>query len=103
MYTIFKQRKLPCIPCLGETHIKLEWYNIFPSLFFPFFASAMQLYLLRLCHQTSATKLCYWRSSAFYKEINAQNLQQEQGRLQGLNNYYTLWTLHGWSYCRMLL
>ena len=33
MYKIFKHRKLPCIPCLGETHIKLQWYNIFPSIF----------------------------------------------------------------------
>jgi len=23
--------------------------------------------------------------------------------LQGINNYYTLWTLQGWSYCRVLL
>jgi len=30
MYKIFKHRELPCIPCLGETHIKLQWYNIFP-------------------------------------------------------------------------
>jgi len=36
MYKIFKHRELPCIPCLGETHIKLQWYNIFPSLFFLF-------------------------------------------------------------------
>jgi len=34
MYKIFKHCKLPCIPCLGETHIKLQWYNIFPQLFF---------------------------------------------------------------------
>jgi len=33
MYKIFKHRELPC---LGETHIKLQWYNIFPSLFFFF-------------------------------------------------------------------
>ena len=32
MYKIFKHRKLPCIPCLGETHFKSQWY-IFPSLF----------------------------------------------------------------------
>jgi len=24
MYKIFKHRKLPCIPCLEETHIKLQ-------------------------------------------------------------------------------
>jgi len=38
MYKIFKHRELPCIPCFGETHIKLQWlwYNIFSSLFFLF-------------------------------------------------------------------
>jgi len=30
MYKIFKHRKLPCIPFLGETHIKLQRYKIFP-------------------------------------------------------------------------
>jgi len=30
MYKIFKHRKLPC---LGEMHINLQWYSIFPSLF----------------------------------------------------------------------
>jgi len=25
MYEIFKHRKLPCIPFLEETHIKLQW------------------------------------------------------------------------------
>jgi len=44
MYKIFKHRKLRCIPCLGETHIKLQAYNTFPSLFFPFFDFAMQLF-----------------------------------------------------------
>ena len=43
MYKNFKHRKLPCIPCLGEAHIKLQWYNIFPSLFF-LFSFAMQLF-----------------------------------------------------------
>jgi len=33
MYKILKHRKLPRIPCLGETHIQLQWYNIFPLLF----------------------------------------------------------------------
>jgi len=33
MHKIFKHRKLSHIPSLGETHIKLQWYNIFPSLF----------------------------------------------------------------------
>jgi len=43
MYGIFKHCKLPCIPCLGETHTKLQWlwYNIFPSLVsFFFFCNA---------------------------------------------------------------
>jgi len=33
-------------------------------------------------------------------ETLAQNLQDFKGEI---NNYYTLWTLHGWSYCRVLL
>jgi len=33
MYKIFKHRKLPRIPLLGEMHIKLQWYKIFTSLF----------------------------------------------------------------------
>jgi len=33
MYTISKHRKHLCIPCLGATHIKLQWYNIFPTIF----------------------------------------------------------------------
>ena len=36
IYKIFEHRKLPCIPCLGKTHIKLQWYNIYSSLFFLF-------------------------------------------------------------------
>jgi len=44
MYNIFKHRKHPCIPCLGETHIKLQLYNIFPSIFFFFFDFATQLF-----------------------------------------------------------
>jgi len=40
MYKNFKHRKPPCIPCLRETHINLQWNNIFPSLsFFCFFHS----------------------------------------------------------------
>jgi len=40
----------------------------FSFIFFPFFASAMQLFPLRLRHQTSAAKLLYLRSSVFYRE-----------------------------------
>jgi len=29
MYKTFKHRKHPCIPCLGETQVKLQWYNIY--------------------------------------------------------------------------
>jgi len=36
MYDFFKHRKLPCIPCLEETHFKLQWYNISVSLFLLF-------------------------------------------------------------------
>ena len=68
MCKIFKHRKLPCIPCLGETHIKLQWYNIFPQLFFLFLILQHNFFRLRLRHQTSATKLRYWRSSAFYRQ-----------------------------------
>jgi len=67
MYKIFKHRKLPCIPCLGETHIKLRWYNIFPTLFFLFLLLQRNFFSFRLCLQSSATKLRYLRSSAFYR------------------------------------
>jgi len=44
MYKFFKYRQLPRIPCLRETLIKLQWYNIFPSLFFLFIAFTKQLF-----------------------------------------------------------
>jgi len=34
MHKIFLNHKLPRIPCLGETHIKLQWYTIFLLLFY---------------------------------------------------------------------
>jgi len=64
MYKIFKHRKLPCDTCMGETHIKLQWYNIFPLLFF---LLQRNFFPRWLHHQTSTTKLCYLRSFAFYK------------------------------------
>jgi len=68
MHKIFKHRKLPCIPCLEETHIKFQRYNIFPSLFFLFMILQCNFFPLWLRHQTSATKLRYLRSSAFYRQ-----------------------------------
>jgi len=53
---------------LEETHIKLQWYNIFPSLFFFFLILQFNFFPLRLRHQTSANKLRYLRSSAFYRQ-----------------------------------
>jgi len=46
---------------------------------FTFFAFATQFFPLWLCHQTSATELCYLQSSAFYKApiFNAFELQHE--------------------------
>jgi len=64
MYKIFKHRELPRIPALGEAHIKLQWYNIFPSLFLHL---QRNFFPLQLPHQTFTTKLCYLRSSAFYR------------------------------------
>jgi len=64
IYKIFKHRKLPCIPCLGETHIKLQWY---PSLFF-FFCFATQLFSTPVRHLACTTKLRYLRSSAFCRQ-----------------------------------
>ena len=49
----------------GGTHIKLQWYNIYPSLFL---LLQRNFFPLRLCHQTSATKLRYLRSSVFYRQ-----------------------------------
>jgi len=66
MYKIFKHRKLPCIPCLGKRILSCNDTTFFFT-FFPFFAFAMQVFLLRLRHQTSVTKLCYLRSSTFYR------------------------------------
>jgi len=48
--------------------IKLQWKNIFPSLFFLFLLLQCNFFPLQLRHQTSATKLRYLRSSAFYKQ-----------------------------------
>ena len=68
MYKIFKHCKLSCIPCFEETHNKLQWYNIFPSLFFFVLLLQRNFFPLLLRHQTSATKLHYLRSYAFYRE-----------------------------------
>ena len=67
MYKVFKHRKLPCIPCFGEMHIKLHWYKFFRSLFFIFFLLQRNFYPLRLHHQTSTIKHRYSRSSDFYR------------------------------------
>jgi len=40
----------------------------FSFTFFPFFASAIQLFSTLVRHQTSATKLRYLQNSAFYGE-----------------------------------
>jgi len=40
--------------------------TVSPKLFSPILQR--NFFPLRLCHQTSATKLCYLRSSAFYKQ-----------------------------------
>ena len=56
MYKVFKRRKLPWIPCLRETHIKLQWYSIFLH-FFRFFAFATQLSSTPARLETSTTKL----------------------------------------------
>jgi len=66
MYKIFKHRKIPRIPCLEETYIKLQWCNI-PSLVFLLLLIQRNFFRLRLRHQTSATKFCYLRSSAFHR------------------------------------
>jgi len=39
MYKIFKHRKFPCIPCLKEMHIKLQWYSFFCFCYTTFFYS----------------------------------------------------------------
>ena len=62
MYKIFKHRK---VPCLDETHIKLQWYSIFPSLFFLFLILQRNVFPLQLCHQTSAI----YRTPTFTKPI----------------------------------
>ena len=67
MYEIFKHRKLPCVPCWGETHIKLQWYNIFPSLFFLFFITKL------LSTPVTSSKLRYLQSSAFYRQPNVRS------------------------------
>ena len=59
MYKIFKHRQLSCIPCLGETHTKLQWYSIFPSLFFLLLLLQSNFFPLLLLHQTSVKQSCY--------------------------------------------
>jgi len=44
MYKIFKHRKLPCIPCLEETRIKVAMIQHFSFTFFPLFDFATQLF-----------------------------------------------------------
>jgi len=69
MHKIFKHRKLPRIPCLGKRILSCN-DTTFVLHFFPFVAFTRQFFPLRLRHQTSATKLCYLRSSGFYKAPN---------------------------------
>ena len=52
----------------GKMHIKLQWYSIFPALFFLFLIMQCNFFPLQLRHETSATKLRYLRSSAFYRQ-----------------------------------
>ena len=66
MYTIFKHRKHLWIRCLVEAHIYLQ-YKFFFLCFFPFILLQRNFFPLQLRHQTSATKLRYLRSSAFYR------------------------------------
>jgi len=49
----------------GGNAYKLQSYNIFPSLFL---ILQRNFFLFRLRHQTSAAKLRYLRSSAFYRQ-----------------------------------
>jgi len=46
MYKIAKHRELPCIPCLGETHVRLQAAMLqhFSLTYFPFLAFATQLF-----------------------------------------------------------
>ena len=57
-YKFFKHRKLPIIICLRETHIQLQWENIFSLHLFLLFLLQLNLFPLRLRHQRSANKIC---------------------------------------------
>jgi len=80
MYKIFKHRQLPCIPCLGETRIKLQWCNIFPSLFFSFFDFATQLFSTpvmssNLCNQAPLfTELRLLQATPHRPNVNSQKV-----------------------------
>jgi len=43
----------------------------------------------------------HWLMTGPAETFVAQNLQQDCKCMQGLSNYYTLWTSQGWSYCRV--
>ena len=66
MYKIFKHRKLPCIPCSGKRILSCNDTTFF--LHFFSFYNAIFFHSGYVIDQTSATKLRYWRSSAFYRE-----------------------------------
>jgi len=68
----------------GNADIKLQWYNIFPSLFFLFLILKRNFFPLQLRHQTSATKLRYLQSSAFYRQP-----KKEQYKLLTIVHYWS--------------
>jgi len=98
IYKIFEHRKLPCIPCLGETHIKLQWYDIYPSLIFIFFGFATQLF------STPVTSLNLHNQAPLFTELC---LLQATPILRKLIEWFliyhcfciitTQWHLHWWA------
>ena len=55
--------------------LKLQWYNIFPSLFFLFLILQRNFFPLRLRHQTSATKLCLLQATLWCHQQNNKYLK----------------------------
>ena len=96
MYKIFKHHKLPCIPWLGEMHVKLQWYNISPLLFLLLQHKFFPLRLW-LRHQTSATKLRVLQGTP-YKSVDLFSISECQDTRTKVKLHY--WIISG---CRSAL
>jgi len=96
MYKTFKHRKHPCIPCLGETQVKLQWYNIYLH-FFPFSDFATQLF------STPVTSSNLHNQAPLFAELRRfqATLRSYESTISQLNSScFSSWTLMLRLLCR---